>query len=184
MPDHLQNVNEQETTVISRDPSYHEVGQVINGPITHQTVVQAKVTRYTIEPEEPGIVALVSKILHRYVGDRSATAVAGLSTGLGILGILPELLQKPASLLSISIPLFWASVCLIVVGLGTRSALKYKAKRTCAECRSHYALEETRDAEVEDIEVKEGVRRKTSRFFKCVSCGFEEVRTDRELIED
>lgn len=180
----LENQNQQRTTVDARDATYQGVGQVVHGSVSQQTITKSNVTNYTVDPEERPFVEVVSKLLHQHVGDRRAAGISWGTIAAGVFGLLPQLTQKPLFLAGVAYPLFWVGVFLLAIGITVRLALGYKASRTCPDCDTHYALQEYKDAEVEDVTVNEGVRRKTSRFLRCTQCGHEDVRVQRELIEE
>lgn len=73
--------------------------------------------------------------------------------------------------------LFFAALLL----LGTAS---YYKSRICNKCNREFAYEEYKDPSVQEIKTSQGVRRMTTRYYKCKFCGNEDIKDIKETVEN
>lgn len=107
--------------------------------------------------------------------------ISSLITIFSWLGVFPFISQFEVIHSSLffyfGISLFLAAFLL----LGTAS---YYKSRLCKKCNREFAYEEYKDPSVQEIKTSKGVRRITTRYYRCKFCGNEDIKDIKETIEN
>jgi hypothetical protein len=148
---------------------------------------------YEGDKEDVTFLKNISQYLIGRFGKKKIGFGGAISLIFGVIGILtgfnstvPNVKMYPY-LPSISNPyansLLILSFVFLALGAILFSAIQYHASSQCKECNKEYAYEEVGTPTVKEIKTSEGIRKITTRTYKCKFCGDEDVRKDSDLIE-
>lgn len=90
---------------------------------------------------------------------------------------LPVVSDKVATLLLF----LW--IGLLLIGLFFIALVQYSTSSKCENCKKKQAYEEI-NSNIREINTSEGLRKITSRDYKCIFCGHEVTRESNELIRE
>lgn len=110
----------------------------------------------------------------------SLNSIFVIPGGIKVFSYLPQL---PSSMASNALVV---SLVLAVVGITLLGLYEYKKSTTCPKCGQFYALKEYKNPLVKEVNVRDGTRVYTTRYYKCSNpkCGKEITREFQKLIEN
>lgn len=143
--------------------------------------------RYEGDKIDTFIIKKLSIFFINILGERRVKLIGLISTIIGIIDIIAWILSISYQVIPISYNEYTFYVVgfgflLVVIGLFFLKMYKYKHESKCPKCKKDYAMDEHKDPYVKDIETSDGIRRTTTRFYKCKYCGYEETVVEKELI--
>ncbi len=170
-------------------------GAVIGQNIKNVNIIKSppdNSVNYEVDKEDTTFLKNISPYLIGRFGKKKIGLGGAISLIFGVIGILtgfnsvPNVKMYPY-LPSIPNPyansILILSFVLLAFGVILFSALQYHASSQCNRCNKEYAYEEVGTPSVKEIKTSEGVRKITTRTYKCKFCGDEDVRKDSEVIE-
>lgn len=129
----------------------------------------------------------VSPLLIKKYGEKNIgilgliSFISSLITILSWLGVFPFVssFEVIHSRLVLYIGVFLFIVAVSLLGISS-----YYKSRICKKCNREFAYEEYKDPSVQETRTSKGVRRITTRYYKCKFCGNEDVKNIKETIEN
>ncbi len=187
---HISNPNVNNVT-------HEHTGDINYGNITHTNLTLDNSKKYTIDKVDMSTHEKYSIAITNKYGEKkplivsTVSFIAGIFTIItGMASLLPEINVQffpwiPVWLLvsnNFAPYLTIIGVLLVIFGGYLFSLIQYKYESQCLKCKKHYTMKEFGEAQVCDVETKEGIRRTITRNYKCNNCGFEKLIKNNELI--
>ncbi len=150
--------------------------------------------KYEVDKEDVTFLRNISPYLIGRYGKKKIGFTGGISLILSVIGILtgfnsttpnvklyPYLPAVPNSYANSVLIL---SFVFLALGIILFAVIQYHTSSQCRKCNQEYAYEEVGTPTVKEVKTSEGIRKVTTRTYKCKFCGDVDVRTDSELIEN
>ena len=134
-----------------------------------------------------------SKNITNNYDEKKVSLWAGILAGIGLIGdtisinsVLPSGTKIINFIPKFNLTFGWIifSVCLLflIVGIWVISAIKYKYDSTCPKCSKHYAMKESKNPAIREVRAYDGIKRTTTRNYKCKYCSYEKEASHTETI--
>lgn len=165
-------------------PTYQNVGEITYGS-KYQNVTDS--ATYNGDVRNIFLLEKSSIFFINLLGEKKVKYIGLLSTILGIIDVIGWIV----SITNRIIPMTYNGYTFYVVGLGIILIIigiiflkmhSYKIQSKCSKCNKDYSMQEFKDPNVKEVETSEGVRKTTTRFYKCKYCGYEDTDVEKELI--
>ena len=178
--------NRSETHVDNRGATFQNQGDVYNAPITHQTVIKdnSRAVTYEVDKEDVDTLEWWSKFLIGRIGERRTKLTTLISGLLGILSTLSSIYKVPELPTAAAVYPIYAAFVFFLVAVGFGAALRYRIDSRCVKCNTFYAMKEIGEPVQRDVKVKGGIRRTTTRLYKCAKCSATMPKKSNEFIAD
>ena len=108
----------------------------------------------------------------------SINSILVIPGGIKVFSYLPQLSSAMAP------HVLMVSLVLALAGITLLGLYEYKKNTTCPKCGQFYALKEYKNPWVKEVNVRNGTRVYTKRYYKCSKCGKEVTREFQEMIEN
>lgn len=126
-----------------------------------------------------GILSIVASIITIVSGYKSLIYDSSVSSNFPSFFDWVPSLSKDFGMYIIGI-----GVILLFIGAYLFKILEYHVSTQCEKCDKEFAYEEVGTPSVRDVETREGIRRTTTRQYKCRFCGHKITRKFHDLIEN
>jgi hypothetical protein len=173
----------QTSQVDNRSASFHNAGDVYNAPVSHQTVIQDSSVTYDVDKRDVEGLERLSRFIIDLMGERNVKIWMVITFLLGGGSVFSSV-QNPELLGPVSPYPLYFGVALLTMGAVLFGALQYKYESRCVKCNTFYAMKETGEPKVREVEVQGGVRRTTARTYRCAKCSHVMTKKSNELVED
>ena len=78
----------------------------------------------------------------------------------------------------------YLGLILVVIGILLFSVITYHSANQCKKCKEEFAYDENRDPTIEEVKTVDGTKIKTTRYYKCKFCGYEETAVIKRTVEN
>ncbi len=174
---------------------HEKTGDINYGNIIHNTVTQDNSKIYTVDKIDMSTHESHSIFIINKFGEKKplifgvVTFIAGIFTIItGLNSLMPDInifswvplwlaVSPNFAPYSIAIGILLASLGGYLISL-----IQYKYDSQCPKCKKHYGMEEIGKPKVRETETKEGLRRTTTRAYKCKFCNYEKTKDYNDFI--
>lgn len=165
--------------------SHKNTRDVIYGNVT-QNISDGTIT-YEGDIRDNFFIEKSSIFLINFLGERKVKYIGLITTIVGIIDVIAWVVSITNDIIPMTYNKYTFYVVgfgflLVIFGLLFLKLLTYKIERKCPKCNKDYAMEEYRDPDVKEVETSEGLRKKTTRYYKCKYCGNEDTIIEKDLI--
>ncbi|HWH08667.1 MAG TPA: hypothetical protein VNX21_05665 [Candidatus Thermoplasmatota archaeon] len=174
----------QDSKVDNRAAAYANAGPVYNGPVSHQTISHDNAVTYEVEKEDVDFQVQLSRLLTQTLGEKKAQATAIAALATGVLSVFLGMLQPQAGVVQMapSSALLGTGAALLVMGILLWWSVKFRRTTRCEACRAYYALREVGEGQVREVRTSEGIRKTTTRTYRCSRCSQIVTRKVAEVV--
>mgnify|MGYP001264868801 CR=1 FL=1 len=151
------------------------------------TINQNNTVEYQGDKEDSFVLKRVSPYLIKKYGEKNIrfsgliSLTSGLITILSWFGIFPFVsnFKFIHSSFFFYLGMFLFLVASLLLGISS-----YYESRKCKRCNREFAYEEYKDPSIQEIKTSKGVRRMTTRYYKCKFCGNEDTKNIKETVDN
>ncbi|PIU62161.1 hypothetical protein COS83_02895 [archaeon CG07_land_8_20_14_0_80_38_8] len=161
--------------------------------VDYKNIVKTNDVKYPTSKVNVANLEKFSKWIINKYGERKPIIVGGILALLGLSGILfslnsisdiffsflPSWFKAPSD---IAVPFIVISVIIFGLGCYLLSLIQYKYESKCPKCNTFYALEEIGVPAVRQVKAHDGVKKTTTRHYKCKFCDFTKSEPFTETI--